>query len=79
MLEWRKKQTFVYAVDYEPQFKETLVPVDPQKLAEANDMMQNIDIVNYSIDEAVNRAWKNIREKLFKGMAPEFVKKQSII
>ena len=39
-------------------------------------MMQNIDIVNYSIDELFNKAWyKIIREKLFKTMAPGFVKK----
>ena len=45
-------------------------------MAEANDMTQNIDIVNYSIDELINNAWyKIIREKLFKKMAPGFVKK----
>ena len=49
-------------------------------MAEANDMMHNIDIVNYSIDHVIDKAWYSmIREKLFKKMAPGFVKKQSII
>ena len=79
MLAWKKKQTFAFAIDYEPYVKESILPVDPQKMAEANDMMQNIDIVSHSIDDIFDKAWHNIREKLFKKMAPGFVKKQSII